>query len=125
MGFKGLLTSDGAAIWKIYDYFKIAQTYAEAGLLAKKAGLDTEIPVSGTYRHLTDFVKNNKLNEHIIDESVKRVLTIKFKLGLFEKPYIEEKNIFNQLTNNTKKKFSEQIAENSLYYYQIKNIFCQ
>lgn len=114
MGFKGLLISDGAAIWKIYDYFKIAQTYAEAGLLAKKAGLDTEIPVSGAYRHLTDFVKNNKLNEHIIDESVKRVLTIKFKLGLFEKPYIEEKNIFNQLTNNTKKKFSEQIAENSI-----------
>ena len=63
---------------------------------------------------MTDFVKNNKLNEHIIDESVKRVLTIKFKLGLFEKPYIEEKNIFNQLTNNTKKKFSEQIAENSI-----------
>ena len=78
MNFKGLLTSDGAAIWKIYDYFKLAKTYKEAGLLAKKAGLDTEIPIGGAYKYLGNFVKNNLLDEHLIDESVKRVFAIYF-----------------------------------------------
>ena len=114
MGFKGLLTSDGAAIWKIYDYFKLTRSYKEAGLLAKKAGLDTEIPIGGAYRYLVDFVKNKQLDENIIDISVKRVLNIKFKLGLFEKPYIEEKNVFNRLTDVSKRIFSREIADNSI-----------
>lgn len=45
MGFQGMLTSDGAAVLKTYNYFKVANSYEEAGLLAKKAGCDTEIPV--------------------------------------------------------------------------------
>lgn len=114
MGFKGMLTSDGAAIWKMYDYFKLTRTYEEAGLLAKKAGLDTEIPIGGAYRHLSDFVKNKQLDENIIDISVKRVLKTKFKLGLFENPYIAEKNITRCLTNISKRKFSRKIADNSI-----------
>ena len=38
MKFRGMLTSDGAAIMKMYNYFHIAPTYKEAGLLAKRAG---------------------------------------------------------------------------------------
>ena len=42
MGFEGMLTSDGAAVLKTYNYFKVANSYMEAGLLAKKAGCDTD-----------------------------------------------------------------------------------
>lgn len=114
MKFKGLLTSDGAAIWKMYDYFKLAQSYAEAGLMAKKAGLDTEMPVGGAYRQLAKFVKNGQLDEACIDVSVKRVLTIKFKLGLFENPYVDEKQVTSLFSSPAKKKLSENIADNSI-----------
>ena len=50
MKFRGMLTSDGAAIMKMYNYFHLAPTYKEAGLLAKKGGLDTEIPIGNAYR---------------------------------------------------------------------------
>ena len=123
MNFKGLLTSDGAAIWKIYDYFKLAKTYEEAGLLAKKAGLDTEIPIGGAYKYLGNFVKNNQLDEQLIDESVKRVLAIKFKLGLFENPYIKE-NVINIEKVQEKRNLSEIIAEESIVLLEYKdNIF--
>lgn len=120
MNFKGLLTSDGAAIWKIYDYFKLAKTYEEAGLLAKKAGLDTEIPIGGAYKYLGNFVKNNQLDEQLIDESVKRVLAIKFKLGLFENPYIKE-NVINIEKVQEKRNLSEIIAEESIVLLENKD----
>ena len=44
MKYRGTPTSDGAAIMTLYNYFHIAPTYKEAGRLAKKGGLDTDIP---------------------------------------------------------------------------------
>lgn len=79
MGFEGMLTSDGAAVLKTYNYFKVANSYMEAGLLAKKAGCDTEIPVGASYRNLPNYVRSGELDEKLIDESVRRILTIKFK----------------------------------------------
>ena len=56
----------------------------EAGLLAKKAGCDTEIPVGASYRNLPNYVRSGELDEKLIDESVRRILTIKFKRGLLD-----------------------------------------
>jgi beta-glucosidase len=89
MGFKGVLTSDGAAVLKLYNYYKLSKTYEEAGLLAKKGGCDTEIPVRAAFRNLPEYVRSGELDEALIDESVRRVLTIKFKTGLFENPYCD------------------------------------
>lgn len=114
MGFGGMLTSDGAAVWKMYDYYKIAGSYPEAGLLAKKGGLDTEIPVGGAYRYLPEYVRNGELDEAYLDESVRRILTIKFQCGLFENPYVNEKQVKKFMINTDKKKLSAEIAEKSL-----------
>ena len=89
MGFEGMLTSDGAAVLKSFNYFKVADSYMEAGLLAKKAGCDTEIPVGESFRNLPNYVRSGELDEALLDESVRRILTIKFKRGLFENPYCE------------------------------------
>lgn len=114
MKFEGILTSDGAGILKTYTDFKTAQTYEEAGYLAKKAGTDTEIPVGAAFRRLPEYVRNGMLDEALIDESVRRVLKVKFEYGLFEHPYIDEERVRESLNNTQKNKLSAEIAAKSL-----------
>jgi len=114
MKFEGILTSDGAGVLKTFTDFKTADTYEEAGFLAKKAGTDTEIPVGASFRHLPEYVRSGELNEALIDESVRRVLKIKFEYGLFENPYIDEDKVAEALNNADKNRLSEEIAVKSL-----------
>ena len=114
MGFRGMLTSDGAGIMKMFNYFHIASTYREAGLLARKGGLDTEIPVGDAFRQLPDYVRSGELEEALLDESVRRILTIKFEYGLFEHPYVDVEKVRSSMTNAGKAAVSRRIAEKSI-----------
>lgn len=114
MGFEGMLTSDGAAVLKLHHQYKISKTYEEAGLLAKKGGCDTEIPVGAAYRKLPDYVRSGELDEALLDESVRRILKIKFDMGLFENPYCESENVQVLMHNPQKDAVSEEIAQKSI-----------
>lgn len=114
MKFEGILTSDGAGILKTYTDFKTADTYEEAGFLAKKAGTDTEIPVGNAFRKLPEYVASGELDERLIDESVRRVLRVKFEYGLFEHPYIDEEKVLESMSNAAKNALSEEIAAKSI-----------
>lgn len=114
MGFEGMPTSDGAAVLKSFNYFKVADSYMEAGLLAKKAGCDTEIPVGESFRNLPNYVRSGELDEVLLDESVRRILTIKFKRGLFENPYCEIEKLNEVLSNPKKEEVSKKIAQDSI-----------
>lgn len=114
MGFQGAVTSDGAAVLKTFNFFKVAKSYEEAGLLAKRAGTDTEIPVGNAFRRLPDYVRSGELDESCIDESVRRILTIKFKCGLFENPYCDVSQVKQALGGQEKNKLSQEIAEKSI-----------
>ena len=114
MGFEGILTSDGAGIMRTFTDYHTADSYEEAGLLAKKAGTDTEIPVGGSFRKLPDYVRSGELDEALIDESVRRVLKVKFEYGLFEHPYVEVEAVKSSLINPEKEAVSEEIAGKSI-----------
>ena len=114
MGFEGMLISDGAAVLKSYNYFHVANSYNEAGLLAKKGGCDTEIPVGASFRNLPNYVRSGELDEAVLDESVRRILTIKFKRGLFENPYCEIEKLEEVMSNAGKEEVSKKIAEESM-----------
>ncbi len=114
MGFKGICTSDGAAVLRLFNTYRIGKTYEEAGAIAKRAGADTEIPVGGAFARLPEFVKSGFVSEECIDESVRRVLRIKFKCGLFENPYCDEDNVPEDMATPEKKALSERIAADSL-----------
>lgn len=114
MGFRGMLTSDGAGVLKMYNYFKVASSYPEAGLLAKRAGLDTEIPVGGAFSKLPNYVRSGQLDEAVLDESVRRILTIKFEYGLFEHPYLDEDAVEAHMTTPEKRALADEIARRSL-----------
>lgn len=114
MKFEGVLTSDGAGILKLFTEFHMAESYEEAGYLAKKAGTDTEIPIGGAFGKLDQYVNNGMLDEAVIDESVRRILRIKFEYGLFETPYVDIDRIKDAMANSETRKLSEEIAEKSI-----------
>lgn len=114
MGFRGMLTSDGGGIMRLWSFYKLTRTYSEAGLLAKKCGVDTEIPVGLGFAALPEYVRQGMIDEEVLDESVRRILTIKFEYGLFDNPYTDVEAVKNALENSQKKALGKKIAKDSL-----------
>ena len=81
-GFQGHVVSDCGAIQDIYDHHKVARTAAEASAMAVRAGCDMNC--GACYATLTAAVQEGLITEAEIDRSVARLLTTRFKLGLFD-----------------------------------------
>ena len=52
------------------------------------AGIDVEAPSASAYRHLADLVREGRIAESAIDAAVSRILTAKFKTGVFDRPFV-------------------------------------
>lgn len=86
--FEGFVVSDYESVRELLNH-AIAATEADAAQAAISAGVDMEM-VSRLYnRHIPQLLKEGKLQQSTIDEAVRRILRIKFRLGLFEKPYAD------------------------------------
>jgi len=92
--FDGFVVSDYYAITEMYDRetsvsHGVAGDKSEAALLAAQAGVNIELPEIDCYPNLVDLVEKGQLQESVIDELTSKVLEFKFKLGLFEDPYVD------------------------------------
>ena len=81
-GFKGHVVSDCGALENFHNYHKLTTNLQESAALALKSGVD--INCGNTYDQLAEAVKQGLINEKYIDQSVKRVLMTRFKLGMFD-----------------------------------------
>jgi beta-glucosidase len=88
-GFDGVVVSDFFAIRYNFSTHHVAPDSAEAGRLAAVAGVDIDLPELASYRFLVDLVQSGQLDETVVDRSVRRVLRLKFRLGLFDDPYVD------------------------------------
>jgi len=89
-GFDGIVVSDYYAIRQLMTYHNIAADGGEAAGLALKAGIDVELPDYDCFATpLREYVEKEKISEELINTAVERVLTMKFRLGLFENPYVD------------------------------------
>ena len=88
-GFKGFVVSDYGSVIHIHTLHKVVRTKAEAAKKAIEAGLDIELPLSDCFEELLRLVKEGKLSEEVINEAARRILRVKFWLGLFEDPYVD------------------------------------
>lgn len=87
--FDGFVVSDWASIEEMIMH-GFCKDGSEAALKGMRAGVDMEM-VSTTYlNNLADLVNGNKLNISFIDMAVRNILRVKFRLGLFDRPYVEE-----------------------------------
>jgi len=85
--FSGFVVSDYSGVKGIHSAHRMADSYAEAQSQCFEAGLDVEL--SRGYDDLLQQVKIGRISENQIDESLKRILTCKFDLGLFDEPYVD------------------------------------
>lgn len=97
MKFDGITISDYMSIDRLALY--MADDLESAGISALKAGLDIEAPSPSGYKTLADAVRGGRLEEHYINKAVRRILTTKFKLGLFENPYPHSETILPEYQN--------------------------
>ena len=89
LGFKGIVTSEGDGFDSLI-YEGIVATQKEAGALALRAGVDMNITYEAAYmRPLVESVQEGRIPISLVDRAVRRVLELKFRLGLFEHPYAD------------------------------------
>jgi len=85
--FNGFVVSDWGSVEQLMDQ-GVARNKKEAGYKSFMAGVDMDM-VDDIYRqNLEELIKEKKIPISKIDDAVKRILRVKFKLGLFDKPYI-------------------------------------
>jgi beta-xylosidase len=92
-GFDGLVVADYAGINLLHSHHAVARDKAEAAAQAFNAGLDIELPGFECAEHLDEAIERSDISEEKINEIVARVLTEKFRLGLFENPYVDENQV--------------------------------
>jgi beta-glucosidase len=98
-GFAGAVMSDYYAIEDLQKLHHVAATPEEAARLALKAGVDIDLPGVGAYATLTQQVRQGLIPQALIDQAVRRLLTLKFRAALFESPFADaDKAVV--LTNN-------------------------
>jgi beta-glucosidase len=88
-GFRGFVDSDWSAIAELMAH-GLANDGAAAARKAMLAGIEMDM-MSGLYHsHLAELVDSGQVPRDTIDERVRRILRVKYALGLFEKPYVDE-----------------------------------
>ncbi|MCE9616046.1 MAG: glycoside hydrolase family 3 C-terminal domain-containing protein [Lentisphaerae bacterium] len=86
-GFDGVTVSDYLAVEMIHTLHHVAESFAEAGRKAAEAGMDIELPEAKCFKDLAGLIRAGDMAVAPVDDAVRRVLRLKFRLGLFENPY--------------------------------------
>ena len=119
--FKGFIVSDWMDIERIRTLHKIAENNKDASFLSVDAGMDMHMHGPYFLEHVVELVKENKISEKRIDESVRKILLAKIKLGLFENPFIDLEEVDNKIFTKEHKNTSLEIARKSIVLLKNSN----
>jgi beta-glucosidase len=85
-GFKGLVVSDWGGIGELINH-RVAANKGEAGILAMRAGVDIDMSDAVYADSMAAAVRSGRIPIALVDSSVRRILRLKYALGLFDDPY--------------------------------------
>jgi beta-glucosidase len=122
-GFKGVVVSDYFAIRDVSTLHKVAPTYDEAGYLAFKAGIDLETPDPDGFVNLKKMVTDGKITVKELDAAVTRILIAKFRLGLFDDPYVDADKAEEIVGSRQKRDVAYKAATESMVLLKNDNNF--
>nr|WP_245443907.1 beta-glucosidase BglX [Microvirga sp. KLBC 81] len=118
-GFDGFVTSDWVGIGELVNH-GIAADGAEAARKAILAGVDMDMMGQLYIKHLPDEVRAGRVPESVIDESVRRVLRTKMRLGLFDQPAIDPKRTDANFPSREARQAAREVARETLVLLQNK-----
>ncbi|WP_370950467.1 glycoside hydrolase family 3 protein [Amycolatopsis sp. cg5] len=113
LGYKGVIVTDSLEMQGVREM----HSDAEIPLLALKAGADQllmPVHLDVAINSVIDAVRKGELSERRIDESVLRVLTLKFKRGILFTPYVDESKVMGQLGTPANLAKAQQVADRSI-----------
>lgn len=113
-GFNGYIFSDYGAIGMLDNFHKTAHNKAESAYQAITAGVDLEAPGRYAYGELEGLVRNGKLPQAVVDTAVSNILRVKFKMGLFDRPYRKPEALAKKVHKKESISLAQQIAEESI-----------
>jgi len=88
MGFDGICVSDYGGIGNSHTVQHIGENLAETGMMALEAGMDIEMPSPAGYgQDLYEAFRTGRFSTETLDNVVLRILTEKYRMGLFDHPY--------------------------------------
>lgn len=111
--FDGFVVSDYTAVLELMNH-RLAANEAEAAQHGLNAGTDMEMVSQFYNKHVGELLKQGKVSQKTIDEAVRRILRIKFRLGLFEKPYADEAREQAAILNTANVAAAREVAGRSL-----------
>jgi beta-glucosidase len=110
-GFRGYITSDGDGIQMLADTHKVAYDNADAARQAISAGVDYDLSDGSAFHTLIWQVKQGIVPESDLDRAVSHVLAAKFRLGLFEDPYVDPDYAEHTVNGPEHRELAEKTAE--------------
>ena len=115
MGFEGVVVSDYNSIRHVMQDFMLTDSMLEASKLCLEAGLDVELPTRMGYNdEFTAAVERGDIDIAYVDRAVRRLLKLKFELGLFENPYPHPELIPSAMDNTENNRYSLTAARKSI-----------
>jgi len=118
-GFKGFVVSDANAVGNLVTH-GFAEDKSDAAYRALTAGVDLEMsiptdPIANAYAtSLTKLVQEGRVTKAQLDEAVRRILEAKFKLGLFDNPYVDESRVASIHNNPEHRRLARVAAQRSM-----------
>jgi beta-glucosidase len=92
MGFDGFVVSDDWAVWQL-ERHGVAEDRKDCARLALNAGVDMDMRDNVYIENMEKCVEEGTVSMEVLDEAVRRILRVKFRLGLFDRPYTEYRPI--------------------------------
>ena len=123
-GMRGFVRSDLTAVARLYDNHYTAATRKEAIAMGLEAGVDLQLydfPHDEWQNGIREMVESGRLDIAVVRQACARVLRVKFLLGLFEHPYVDESRKQSYVHSAAHLALSRKIARESMVLLKNKN----
>jgi beta-glucosidase len=113
-GFKGMIVSDYYGVEQLAIKHFVAEDISKAAETGFNSGVQYEFPQANCYKLLPELLKKGKIKLADIDKAVSQVIELKFKLGLFENPYVDLKSAVKVSKDPATEKLALKAAHESI-----------
>jgi beta-glucosidase len=113
--FEGLIVSDYFGINMLAEYHGVAENRCEASVMALRAGVDAELPSTNCFGDpLREALEAGAVDGALLDAAVSKVLEMKFRLGLFERPFVDTGHVAEVFETAEQRALTREIAQKTI-----------